>query len=265
MHCIILGASRGLGAALVDACLRRHHFRVIGIGRTSSNEIKQYHRWMETGRFTYYQMDLADPDCVSHLQQIAQTLSRDRLYVFFNAAVIESDMTENGVFDAGAYLQVSRVCINGFGHMLDAFGAKLCDHRGVLIGISSLSSLVPLSHEPMIAYPASKAFLTMALRSLQLAWRGKVKVVTVLLGHTGDKIFTTMPSWLVPSYENVSERLVGQLESNRIPSTLTLPWQAEIAYSVFKMLPDTISLRLFQVARYCMSLFDRMRKGRRSR
>jgi NAD(P)-dependent dehydrogenase (short-subunit alcohol dehydrogenase family) len=258
---IIIGASRGLGKALVEECLRRPESRVIGTGRTSEELIAENARWRETGRYDYHQLDIADASANSALRAMAGALPQEPVCIIFNAAIIASDFTIRGDFSKEAYDKVNGVTIGGFGNMLDAFGAHLYRNRGMVIGISSLSAVVPLHLEPMIAYPASKAFLITALRSLRLLWGRRVRIVTVLLGHVGDRKFSRLSGWLVPSYGSVAKRILGKLERSFPPSTVSIPLVARAAYTVFNLFPDAASQWIFRFIRHRLHRLNSAKQG----
>lgn len=254
MHCIIVGASRGLGAAIVEECLKDDNFFVIGIGRSEREKINDYEKWINSGRFKYYQLDVTNLGDKKTLSLICDSLPNERVCIIFNAAIMESDIEEKGDFIYDVYNRVSQVCIIGLGFIIDAFDKHLRKHKGILVGISSLSAWVPPFLDKRIAYPASKAFLTMAFRSLRIVWEDQVDIMTVFLGHIGNTRFKNAPQWFIPSYEIVARKIVWGITRKRIPSTMLIPLPVCTAYKILKILPDSFGKWSFKRAQWLLRL-----------
>lgn len=252
MYYVVIGASRGLGAALVENCLLQDKAMVIGIGRSEPGQLADVQRWLRSGRFRYCRVDIAGQDARHKLEEISRELPPERVCIILNAAVIASDMQGDGRLMGGAYDEVSQVPVTGLGQVLSAFGEHLRAHRGILVGISSTVVWSPLLADRMIAYPASKAFLTAALRSLRLYWRGKVDIMTVYLGHVGRKKYGHLPFWIVPSYEGAAQKIVQATGRSRVPSSISYPFITTAAYRILGCLPDSIANRIFAAARNVM-------------
>ncbi|TAN40606.1 MAG: SDR family NAD(P)-dependent oxidoreductase [Nitrospirae bacterium] len=238
MHCVIIGASRGLGAALAEACLKNRDFSVIGIGRTAPEDIPDLGGWAETGRFQYFQADITTPNGSAILHSVSSLLPDQPACVIMNAAVIESDLAEDGTFLIDAYDRVNDAGIAGLGRVIDAFGEHLTRFKGVFVGISSLSALAPPFLDKRIAYPASKAFMTMALRSLRLVWKDRVRIMTVFPGYIGSSRPVRGFTWLAPTYRTVARKIVRKIQGKRVPHTLLIPLPVGLIYRLFSILPD---------------------------
>lgn len=244
MHCIVLGASRGLGAALVGELLSRGHV-VIALARSGTESMADHDAWSGTGRFHYHQVDVSDPASRGALTAIRDSLPRERICIVLNAALVESDVTPDGGFLPDVYDRVSRVGVTPLGLVVDIFSGHLRAYGGMLVGISSLSAWAPPFLEPRIAYPASKSFLTMALRSLRIVWGGRVKIVTVFLGNIGSRRFPNAPQWFIPSYETAARKIAARITGKRVPNTLLIPLPVALLYKGLSVLPDRIFYRLF--------------------
>jgi len=231
---IIVGASRGLGASLVGRCLEEG-LEVIGIGRTDENSVVSIADWRKTGRFKYVQADIAEPSSVSIMKSIVGADKENPTCVIFNAAVIESDVDDNGNLMFDIFKRVNRTGIDGFMHVLEAFGNYLTSQKGMLVGISSISAWVPPIGGNKIAYPASKAYLDMALSSLRLLWGRRVHIMTVHLGHVGGK-----GSWFVPKYDAVAEKIVDSTLCKRPPESICMSNFYCFTYRFLRILPDRI-------------------------
>lgn len=245
---IIVGASRGLGAALVAKYLEKG-VKVIGIGRTCESEIKNADAWEKTGRFSYVHVDIGDPSCVNIMRPVIKVCEGRPICIIFNAAVIESDVNENRKLNFDIFKRVNRTGIDGFGHILEVFGNHLLSCGDMLVGISSISAWMPPIGGNKIAYPASKAYLDMILRSLRLLWGRRVRLMTVHLGHIGGK-----GSGFIPTYSAVADKIVQATISRHPPERLCMSASYCIVYSILRFMPDRlVSTAVELVRRLLMS------------
>jgi NAD(P)-dependent dehydrogenase (short-subunit alcohol dehydrogenase family) len=234
MTYIIVGASRGLGASLVGKCLEEG-LEVIGIGRTHEATIDSIACWRYTGRFKYVQADIAEPSSVDVIKAIIGMCKGNPICVIFNAAVIEPDVDNDGNLKFDVFKNINRTGIDGFTHVLEAFGNHLTSQEGMLVGISSISAWVPPIGGNKIAYPASKAYLDMVLRSLRLLWDKRVHIMTVHLGHIGGG-----GSWFVPNYDAVAQKILDSTRCSQPPESICMSTFYCFAYRFLRILPDRI-------------------------
>lgn len=240
---IIIGASRGLGASLVDKCLE-NGLDVIGIARTGEDKIENMEAWKRTGRFRYVRTDIGEPSSVEKMKSIIGMCEGRPVCIIFNAAIIDSDVRADRAIMFDVFKNVNHAGVNGFGHVLETFSDYLVSHGCMFIGISSISALVPPVGGNKIAYPASKAYLDMALRSLRLLWDKKVHVMTVRLGSIGGS-----GSFFIPGYDNVAQRLVKASICGRPPESICISAPYCIAYGIMKNMPDRIISRVIAITR----------------
>lgn len=233
---MIVGASRGLGGSLVSKCLANGQM-VIGIGRTNEYAIKNRTTWNKTGRFRYLQADVGNPKSIDVLKTIAENGNCNPMCVIFNAAVIDSDVGHKGNLKLDIFKKINNTGIDGFSNVLEGFSEHLVSHGGMLVGISSFSAWIPPMRGNKVAYPASKAYLDMALRSLRLLWNKKVHVMTVHLGHLEYEAGT---SWFSIPYDNVAEKIIKATLCNRPPENISMPRLYRIAYKILRLMPDRV-------------------------
>lgn len=243
---VIVGASRGLGASLVSKYLEKE-VNVIGIGRTVKDEIESIAAWEKTNYFRYVQADIGKPKCIDIMKSILSLCDGNSVCVIFNAAVIESDVRRDGKLMFDVFKRITHTGVDGFGHILEVFGDYLPLHGGMLVGISSMSAWVPPIRGNKVAYPASKAYLDMALRSLRLLWYGRVHVMTVYLGHIGDH--SIRRSALIPTYDAVAEKIVQATLCSRPPKSICVPRLYGIAYRIIKIMPDRLVSKTVEFAK----------------
>lgn len=232
MFYIIVGASRGLGASLVNSCLN-NGLSVVGIGRTAGDAVNNILTWQQTGRFKYIQTDIGEPSSVNIMRSIIGMCEDKPICVVFNAALIDSDVGNDGKLMLDMFTKVNRTGIDGFAHTLEAFENYLTSCGGMLVGISSISAWLPPSKGNKVAYPASKAYLDMALRSLRLLWYKRVHLMTVHLGRMSGA-----GSWLVPRYDNVADKIIKATLSCRPPESICMSAVYCIVYGILRRMPD---------------------------
>lgn len=232
---VVIGASRGLGASMVGKCLEQG-LNVIGIGRAEEINIEPIDEWKRSGRFEYIQMDIGDKECKDELRGIIGTFHNSPLCVIFNAAVTESDVGIDGNINYDLFYKTNRTGINGLAHTLEAFEKLLTLHRGILVGISSISAWIPPTGGRKIAYPASKAYMDMALRSLRLLWDKRVHVMTVHLGH----ISKASDSWWIPGYDAVAGKIIKATLRRHPPDYICMSSIYCIIYRIMRMFPDRV-------------------------
>ena len=248
-YCIIIGSSRGLGAAMVEEFLKDESCFIIGVARTSLEKIHDHEKWIASERYRHVELDITAPNCIESLKLICSEIPREPICIIFNAAIVKADFEEDSSINFGTFDEINRVGIDGLGNVLNAFEEQLLDYGGILVGISSFSALAPPVFEPRVAYPASKAYLDMTLRSLRPAWKKKVKIVTVHLGHIGGSGSTFFSSLMVPpTYSRAARKIVRKVMSRRTPTEINYPLLYCIVYRyLFKFIPDVIYLLLFRL------------------
>jgi NAD(P)-dependent dehydrogenase (short-subunit alcohol dehydrogenase family) len=227
---LVIGASRNLGAAFVAEFLRQTNGRVIGLGRTSPDQIENQPE-LASGRYQYRQCDLSDPASRTMINTAIQEFAPAPVGVIFNAAQIEKDLQPNHTINYAAFERVNQVNIAGLGNALAAVESYLLTYGGRFVGVSSWWGSVPPLFLPWMAYPASKAYLNSALRCLRVAWRPKVKISLVNLGNVGGATKSALPTWIVPTYASAARYIVCALRRPRMPKTINYPLWHAILYN----------------------------------
>ena len=239
---LVVGASRGLGAATAAALVRRGYPRVIGVSRTPPGHESS---WRHDRRYEHVAVDIRSPEAPTRLHDVLALPPAASLLVVYNAAVVQSDLRSDGTIDFAVFDEVNAVGITGLGHVLRAVQGPLLTRGGLFVGISSFAALSPPVVEPRLAYAASKAYLDVALRVLRRAWRDRVHVVTVHLGHIGGDGQGALRRWIRPSYGMAAEWMLRRLTARRIPHEIeyTLPYTLAYRY-VLPVLGDRVSERV---------------------
>jgi|GEM_PF-1209619 len=238
---IVVGSSRGLGAALVEEFLSKDGYSVIGISRTDSSKILSYDRWVSTGRYRHLELDIALPDCIKIISEVCSQLPKEPIGVIFNAAKVMSDITETFSIDFSTFKEINRIGIDGLGNTLNAFETHFLNYGGIFVGISSFSALVPPILEQRVAYPASKAYMDMALRCLRVVWNKRVRLVTVHLGHISKLEVHPLPRWLIPTYSEAAKKIVDSITGGKISKEVNYPFAYALVYRyLVPLFPDSI-------------------------
>lgn len=245
--CLVVGSSRGLGAAMTARLLTSGAGPVLGVARTPLEAVGARHPWARSARYRHLDLDVAVPDAVARLERAVADLPSRPLLVIHNAAVARSDLHPDGRIDWPAHEEVNRIGIVGFVHVLRAVEPHLRVHGGVLAGVSSYAALAPPIRDPRLAYPASKAYLEMSLRALRHIWRGRVRVVTVRLGNMAEAPRPGLAGLLCPSYDQAAARIVAALTGPWVPERIEYPWPYALVYGrLLRLVPDRVYFAVFE-------------------
>ena len=234
-NCVVIGSSRGLGAALVDGLLERG-CTVTGVARTRPDAIR-LERWNASRRYKHLIADISSQDGLRVVKEISEGLPLEPVCIIFNAASVETDV-HNRLIEHDALTRVNNTAIVGLGNTTAAFQCHLITHGGYFVGISSFSAFAPPFNEPRAAYPASKAYLDMFLRSLRIIWHNKVSVVTVHLGHLGRGDFF-LSGMLVSDYDKTANKIITGITGKKTPHEINYPFIYCLVYRyILSWIPD---------------------------
>ncbi|MBF0624682.1 MAG: SDR family oxidoreductase [Magnetococcales bacterium] len=245
---LVVGCSRGLGAALVDGLLHHTSYTVLGLSRTPGERIPDLEHWTASGRFHYLCADIGAPEVALPIQDwLAATSPSGRLMVILNAACIDRDVRDDATVDYPVWHRVNRVAVTGLGHLLEAVEAALLHRGGVLVGISSINALKPPVVEMRLAYAPGKAYLDMTWRVLDRLWGRRVRLVTVHLGRIEGSPGGGPAVLRKPSYAQAAAWLLDRLLTDHPPRELTYPLPYRIFYRwLLPAVPDRLYCWLIQ-------------------
>lgn len=228
-YCFIIGSSRGLGAALVEELLKKEDLYVIGFARSDIADIKNADQWLASKRYQHVKIDITSPECTEKLKSICSGLSGEPIIVIHNAALVKSDSSIDKRIDYPIFDEINHIAIAGLRRVLEGIEEHMLSFGGVFVGISSFSAIFPPAQELRLAYPATKAYLDMALRCLRFAWGNKVKIVTVHLGHL-DSLGDGKRYWFVPNYAQTARKIAQVLGRTNIPDEINYPFLYNLLY-----------------------------------
>lgn len=238
--CVVVGSSRGLGAELVTALFQAGAETVLGVSRTPADSIADAAQWESMGSYLHLELDIGCEHASTVLEQRVKELPVGQLVVIFNSACLESDVRDDNLIDFDIFERVNRVTIVGLSNTLQAVQSRLLTGGGKIVGISSINAIKPSVIDRLVAYPASKAYLAMAFRSLAVNWRGCVTVSVVHLGHVGGPEHgSLLIRALNPSYRNTAAWLVHKIINDNLKVETTYPLIYRFCYQyLLPNIPD---------------------------
>jgi NAD(P)-dependent dehydrogenase (short-subunit alcohol dehydrogenase family) len=255
-YCIVIGSSRGLGAAVVEEYIKMDLYNVIGVARSKPVKISHYDKWIVSGKYRHIELDIASPKCIQVLKAVCSELPHEPICVIFNAACIEKDInSDNSInfsgvstIDFDTTKKINQVNIEGLVNVLAAFENHLLTYGGCFVGISSLWGITPPLFLPWLAYPASKAYLNLALKCLRAAWYKRVTVISINIGKVGGSGSNLLSRWILPTYEMTAQKIVRKLSRKKISKEINYPlWHAFVYKYILRFAPDIFYLLLFRL------------------
>ncbi len=239
MYYVVIGSSRGLGAALVHELIKEESNRILGVSRTEYAQIDHYDQLSLTKRYQHVKLDITLPGALELMFSCFSRLPKEPVCVIFNAALQGTDIRNDGSINFDVFEEVNRIGIEGLYNVLGAAQNHLLTYGGMFVGISSLSALIPPVQDPRVAYPSTKAYLDMVLRCLRALWGKQVEFVTVHLGHMRDNKNSSQRG--VPTYSKVAQKIVRSIAGSQVPSVIGYPFLYSFVYKyVFSFLPDNV-------------------------
>ncbi|TAN61829.1 SDR family NAD(P)-dependent oxidoreductase [bacterium] len=238
-YCVIVGVSRGLGAAMAEELLEKGGIQIIGISRTGIEKITGSQKWTASGRYKHVVADIASFEGKRVIKENITDFGNESVCVIFNSAVVEADVNSDKTVETAISAKINSVGVDGLINCIEAFQEHLLKRGGLFVGISSFSALTPPVAEPRVAYPASKAYLDMTLRCLRNLWRGRCGVVTVHLGHLGNKAGSGLTGLLAVNYKTAAKKIITAIFLNMAPDEINYPFLYCLAYRrILSFVPD---------------------------
>lgn len=231
MNICVTGASKGLGRELCKELLKAGHM-VWGVARS----IEVPHEIAPSDRFRYTICDVADPTSIAQWIATMDQVSFRPDIIILNAAVQENDLGE--VFDAKRAAEIIAVNLTGALHCIAAFLPRLqAQGHGQIIAITSTIKWRPSRRSA--GYAASKAGLSMAMRSLRLRYGSKtLRFREVCFGPLQTSMWEGRRSFLIPSPDKAAARVISFLTGKR--DTLCYPFLSTLLLRISQWLPDRL-------------------------
>ena len=232
MDILLTGASRGLGKALCSRLLRDDN-RVWGVARDPVS-MEELQGFFGRERFRGTAVDVSDYKAVLEWKDQVLKEGFKPECLIINASIQSDDMSD--IFDAEAASVVIDVNLRGAFDSIGAFLPELKKNKGRIVGITSTVALRPSTRSA--SYAASKAGLSMALRSLRLHFKKEISIGEVCLGPIATEMWEGKKNSLVPSAEKAAKSIAGfALSKGKI---LYYPFLTTTLLRLSHCLPDSV-------------------------
>lgn len=228
MHIVVVGASGGIGTALVRQLESAGH-RLCTVSRKNP--------------LSDARCDITDPSAVrSTFEKIVG-----------DGFAPECVIIASGVFEDDLVPQYDRVlldinfAVNFFGalNIIDAILPYfLSMGKGHIIALSSIAAWRP--NKRGVGYPASKAALTSAMRGFDLAFRDKgIAFSVVYVGPTQTNMWEGGKSFLTATPEKVASSIATLIKSRK--AVLYVPFFSTLLARVSLLMPDRLYMTLRKI------------------
>lgn len=226
MHIVVIGASGGIGTALVHQLQSDGH-RLFTISQKNTQSDAQCDITNPSAVRDTFERIIAEgfsPECII----IASGVFEDDLVPEYNRALLDKNFAVN-------FFGVLNVIDAALPYFLSA-------GKGQVIALSSVAALRP--NKRGVGYPASKAALSLAMRGFDLAFRPKgIAFSVACVGPTRTKMWEGGDSFLAASPEKVARAIASLVTSRK--SVLYTPFLSTMLARAAVLIPD----RLYMTAR----------------
>lgn len=234
MNICCTGVSRGLGQALTRELLSQGH-AVWGIAR-DRERLQRLEHELGSGRFFWTQADVTDHATLLGWREEMRIRSFVPDCLILNASILRDDLGPSYDHETGK--AILRTNLEG---ALDCIALFLPDFlrrgSGSIIAIGSTATLRPSVRSA--AYAASKAGMSLAIRSLRLRYGPEgIRFAQALLGPVDTDMWEGKRGILVPSPERAARALGRFVCSKR--QTLYYPRVTTALLRASLWLPDAV-------------------------
>ncbi len=240
MKILVTGASSGIGRALVQQLVAQNH-EVVGIARREP-ELAALREELKSPRFITRVCDVADPHALTQLVNslIEQHWIPD--VAVLGAAIFPDDI--HPAFDLLLFKKIIEVNLFGVFHVINALLPHfLTQRRGHFIALGSMA--VYRGSTRGAGYPASKAALLAAMKSLALCYRqDHIHFSTIIFGPILTSMWEGKKSFLTPSADQAAQYIIKTMAH---PSMVSyFPFLSTSLYRASLLLPDKLFALLSQ-------------------
>ena len=235
MRICITGASRGLGRELAKTLAARGH-EVWGIAR-DGEKLQTLQTELIAATFRTSVIDAGDPHQLRRWSDEMRSAGFEPDIVILNASVQHDDMRET--FDASPTHETLAVNLESplqiIGLLLPSFQKR---GRGTFVAITSSVALRPSARSA--SYAASKAGLSMAMRSLRLKYASEgIRFAEVCLGPIDTGMWEGKRGGMVPNARDAADR-IASFALQDSGGTLYYPFLSTLLLRLSLWLPDSI-------------------------
>ena len=235
---LITGASSGIGEALAYAYADKD-INLVLISKTRSLLSKVSKRCQKKGAHVFhFAVDVSNKEKMQKtMKKVLRKLGHIEI-VIANAGIrIEEDYAYK---DLSALERTMEVNFLGVAYTLAPFVPFMMKNKtGQLVAISSIGSLRGTPNSG--AYSASKAAVDLWTESLRLRLREyKVQVTTINLGFVKTSMTEKLPFWMPGILTPEKAASLIKKTISRKKRTIIIPWQSNLIWSIFQILPGTL-------------------------
>lgn len=228
---LILGGAGGIGRATTEAALRQSWTRSVVAADNNAEALRRLAEGLpDPGKaFATHECDLRDDESFARMVESYPDI--DFLAITVGVSQEQQAVTTRAEFDRVIGINLVSVFLAA-----QAYAVRMMERGGgSIVVVSSITAFVPRRHIP--AYCASKAGLTIALRSLALEASGSgVRINIVSPGHVD-----TEQARLQAVKHGYGERVKGDLDQfrMRVPSGRTATAEDVAQAIVYLLGPDS--------------------------
>lgn len=224
MNVFITGVTSGLGKALAREFLNKG-YSVWGAGRRNLEESDK--------NFYYSVCDIGKEEEVGRVYGEMKNRNFVPDIVILNAAIMKDDLIPE--FSYPIFKEIFNTNIFGAIKWIDVFLPLFLERkRGIFVAISSLSAYRPLNISK-IAYPSSKAALSMAFRALRVHFTSSgLRFITFHIGRMEEK-----DGLIRVSYQKAAARIAKHLHFNKKSDVVDFPYIPTLITRISRFFPDT--------------------------
>ncbi|OGL87859.1 hypothetical protein A3I42_03125 [Candidatus Uhrbacteria bacterium RIFCSPLOWO2_02_FULL_49_11] len=238
MKILVTGASSGIGRALVQQLVAQNH-EVVGIARREP-ELAALREELTSPRFITRVCDVADPQTA--LQLVNSLIEQNWIpdIAVLGAAIFPDDIRP--AFDLPLFKKIIEVNLFGVFHVINALLPHfLTQRRGQFIALGSMA--VYRGSARGAGYPASKAALLAAMKSLAPCYRQKnIHFSTVIFGPILTSMWEGKKSFLTPTPEQAADYILRVI--HRPKPISYYPLLSTSLYRLSLLLPDKLFVYL---------------------
>lgn len=234
MNIVITGASSGIGKAVAEFFLKQGHC-VYGIARRKHllEEIRKQH-----SELPFFYSTCA----VENLQgvlKIKKHMDKIKFYpdmIVLGAGIYPDDI--HPAYNGKLFKETFDTNVFGAMNFVDVFLPEFLQRgRGHFIALSSIAAF--RSSVRGIAYPASKAAISLAFRGLDAQYRKRhVYFSTVYLGAVATSMWEGKKSFLVPTPGSIAKQIYAAIKTQK--TTYFMPFLSTALFRMGLWVPDKI-------------------------
>ncbi|MDP3026140.1 MAG: SDR family NAD(P)-dependent oxidoreductase [Nanoarchaeota archaeon] len=234
MNICITGASSGIGKALTEHLIKEGHI-VWGIARRK-NILEELKKGLPKNKFFFGVCD------VRNIQEIIKTKKEMEKNNFFpDIIILGAGVSLNDLkprYNLETYKKIFSVNLFGAINFIEIFLPDFLKiGKGQFIALSSISAFRPSFRG--VAYPASKAALSLTFRGLNLNYKKQgIYFSNIYLGPVKTNMWEGKDSFLVSDPKKIAKSISRVIKTKRL--IVFIPFLSTFIFRVSSLIPDRI-------------------------